>query len=487
MRKQLWCRLCLGISLLVFGWLSSGLTAQAATTPPQPQTSPPTSIMGINLAGGFTQQPLDSHQVAGKSVTLAVQGTRNILEAAAYPFGSRKYVWWESTDGGTTYSKVGTNSTTYTFTAPNVTSPTTLNFQVEYDFTGLGLFINDWSRIASITVAPDRIPATDIHVTADKDTLNNSETTVAHATLTPDDATDQVTWTSSDANLASVDAYGDVTATAAASNMDGTADDHGVVTITGETNGHSDSVKLTVGALQNVTVTEGTAATFTLKDIPSSMTVNNWYRVQDGQSTALNQTGITYTISRPTAANDDGTSYYAVLNYSVNGTTKTVSTNAARLTVEKSGDLALTAVPNFNFGSVSLVALSHGVTLENLDSHSDGSAHDGNTNGELTVTDNRTVGGDWTLSASLAPFATSSDTSGRLNTTELTLFDPFNRLAQLVPADNLATTVYTSRDYLGQNFDVSDSTLNLAPSPLASAGEYQSVVTWTLVVAPTGS
>ncbi|AYM02310.1 Ig-like domain-containing protein [Levilactobacillus yiduensis] len=477
-------RLAVSLLVLIAG-LSVGVSAHAATSAPQPPTSPPTTIMGINLAGGFTQQPIDSNHISGDSVTLSAKGTRNILETLTNPLGSRKYVWWESTDGGTTYSQVGSNSRTYTFTAPSVSTTTQLQFQCEYDFTGIGLFYNEWSRIATVTVTPARVPTTDIQVTSESPSLYNGASTTVNATLTPSTATDPITWTSSNPSLASVDEYGNVTATSASSSTTGTANDHGTVTITGTSNGHSDSVKITVGALQNVTVNEGSDATFTLNDLPDGVTVSNWYRVQDGTATALNSTSTSYTVSKTSVGGDNGTSYYATLNYTVNGSTKSVNTNAALLTVNKSGLLTLTAVPDLNFGSVDVETLiENDAALENTDTTTSGSAYDGNDNGELSVMDSRTTGGDWTLTASLAPFTLSDGSDGNLGSAILDLYDPTNRLDENIPDNSEATKIYTSSDYDGQDFDVTDSNLDLTASPEVTAGDYQSVITWTLSVAP---
>lgn len=444
--------------------------------------------MGINLAGGFTQQPIDSNHVAGDSVTLAAKGTRNILEALTNPFGSRKYVWWESTDGGTTYKTVGSNSTTYKFTAPSVGSTTQLYFQCEFDFTGLGLFHSEWSRIATVTISPSRVPATGIQVTADSPGIYNGESTTVHATLTPSTATDPITWTSSNPGLASVDEYGNVVAADVSSNTSGTANDHGIVTITGAINGYQDSVKIMVGALQNVTVNEGKDATFTLKDLPSGMTVANWYRVENGTATALDSKDTSYTISKASVLGDSGTSYYATLNYTVNGSTKSVNTNSALLTVKKSGLLALTAVPSFNFGGVDVSAICEGsVVLDNMDAttSNNAGAYDGNDDGELTVFDSRTTGGDWTLTASIPPFKLSgTEGGGHLGVTDLDLWDPTARLDQDIPTNNQVTKIYTSSDYDGQTFDVTDSQLNLAQDTQVAAGDYDTVITWTLAVAP---
>lgn len=473
------------IGLLVgLSWLSWGISASAATAPQDP-TPPPVSIMGINLAGGFTQEPIDSNHVAGDSITLSAKGTRNILEALTNPFGSRKYVWWESTDGGTTYSKVGSNSQTYQFTAPHVSSPTQLYFQCEYDFTGIGLFYSEWSRIATISISPTRVPTKEIQVTAGSPDLYNGETTTVHAALTPTTATDPITWTSSNPELASVDADGNVVAADTSSSTSGTANDHGVVTITGATNGLKSSVKIVIGTLQNVTVNEGQDATFTLKDLPSGMSVAGWYRVEDGTATSLDTTGTSYTISKASVAGDNGTSYYAKLNYTVDGSTKSINTNAALLTVNKSGLLSLTAVPNFNFGTIDVATLNEGsAILDNMDTTTSGGAHDGNDNGDLTVFDSRTTGGNWTLTASLAPFTLANTSDGHLGTVDLDLYDPTARLDENVPSTNAATKIYTSSDYDGQTFDVTNSQLDLAQNSQVVSGDYQSTITWILSVAP---
>lgn len=477
-------RFAIGL-LIGLSWLGWGISASAASAPQDP-TSPPVSIMGINLAGGFTQEPIDSNDVSGSSVTLSAKGTRNILEALSNPFGSRKYVWWESTDGGTTYSKVGSNSQTYQFTAPSVSKTTPLYFQCEYDFTGIGFFYSEWSRIATVNVSPNRIPATGIHVTSDSPGLYNGESTTVHAALTPTTATDPITWTSSNPGLASVDEYGNVIATDTSSSTSGTANDHGIVTITGAVNGHKDSVKIMIGALQDVSVNEGKDATFTLKDLPSGMSVADWYRVdQDGTVTSLDTTSNSYTINKASVLGDNGTSYYATLNYTINGSTKSVNTNAALLTVNKSGLLSLTAVPNFNFGTIDVATLIQGdATLDNMDTTTTGSAHDGNDNGELTVFDSRTTGGNWTLTASLAPFTLANTGGGHLGAVNLDLYDPTARLDENVPSNNMATKIYTSSDYDGQTFDVTNSQLNFTQDSQVISGDYESIITWTLSVAP---
>ncbi|VDG23857.1 WxL domain-containing protein [Lactiplantibacillus mudanjiangensis] len=479
-----WLSYLLGLSwLLVSLWVPI-MSQAASATAPQTPSSPPSSILGLNLAGGFRQQPQDVNQVAGQTVTLAAKGTRNALEAATSLLNSRKYVWWESTDGGQTYQQVGSNSATYSFTAPNVTTSTPLYFQVQYKSSGISAFSDYWSRIAQVTVEPSRIAATGIKVSADTTTLSNSESTAVHADLSPSNSTDQVTWKSSDSTLASVDDYGNVDAADASSDTSGKADDHGIVTITGTVNGISDHVDIMVGSLQDETVMEGTPATFQLPTLPADVTVSNWYRVKDGKSTALNSQATSYTIKSPTNADDDGTGYYATLTYTVNGKPQTVTTNAALLTVTKGGSLTLRAVPNFNFGSVSLKALASGTQLKTTSATTNGTAVDGNDQYQMAVSDQRTVGNAWTLSASLAPFGTSAYGGASITNAQLTLVDASQNLSVTLPADNQQQTIASQNGYHSQSYDVTASYLTVGHNPLVSAGTYQSIINWTLGVVP---
>lgn len=458
-----------------------GSAAQAADAP-QPASSAPSSILGVNLAGGFTAQPQDTRAVSAETVTLSAKAQRSALEAATSLIGSRKYVWWESTDGGTTYTKVGTNSSTYTFTAPTVTQSTALKFQVQYDYSGLGTYADYWSRISTVTVEPNRIPTTGISVSVADSVLYNQQVTLAMANLTPSNATDDVKWTSSDPSLATVDQYGVVTATAASTDTSGTAHDHGKVTITATSNGYSASTDIVVGSIQDVQVVEGTPATFTLEGLPAGVQVTNWYRVKDGQATALNVTANSYTVPKPTYADDDGTSYYATVSYTLNGETKTVTSNAARLTVTPGGSLNLTAVPNFNFGRVSVAELSRGVDLKTTAEAASGDAYDGNNTHTLSVSDQRTVGNDWQLTVSLAPLSTTGGPA--IGNAQLELADSTGQIKQTVNANRAAVGIQTQAGQQSRQFDLTPTTLHLDANPLASVGTYHSTLTWTLALVP---
>ncbi|MBE5023253.1 Ig-like domain-containing protein, partial [Olsenella sp. DSM 107455] len=86
-------------------------------------------------------------------------------------------------------------------------------------------------------VVAEPVAATGIEVTIEKDTITSGDSTQAHATLTPSDANEKVTWSSSDTSVATVDQSGRVTG----KGFGGTA------TITARTaSGLSGSVRITV-------------------------------------------------------------------------------------------------------------------------------------------------------------------------------------------------------------------------------------------------
>ena len=89
---------------------------------------------------------------------------------------------------------------------------------------------------ASVTVRVPAVPATKVAITAPSKTVKVGKTLQLKASLTPSDATDRVTWKSSNAKLAKVSQTGKVTGVK-----------KGAVTITATAaSGKAASVKITV-------------------------------------------------------------------------------------------------------------------------------------------------------------------------------------------------------------------------------------------------
>jgi hypothetical protein len=108
--------------------------------------------------------------------------------------------------------------------------------------------------------------------------------------------------------------------------------------------------------------------------------------------------------------------------------------------------------------------------------------YDGNNDYRLAVIDDRTVGADWQLMASLSPFTAGDAT---IKTARLMLKDTTGVLQQTIPTDGSTATVYRQTGHQSKTFDVAPSSLQLPATPLATSGDYQSTITWTLAIVPT--
>lgn len=322
----------------------SMVVAQAATP-----SADIVNVFGINLSTGFTLQPQDEYTYVGNTKTLTASVGHDVLTAYNILYQD-SYQWYQSSDGGTTWKSVSnaTASTTTTGIAGATTAALkitpatagTVYYQLKDQY---GLAINPfnpeyYTRVAAVTTVASAINATSLKVSTDDDYLysnqTNATTTFVHGTPTPADATGDVTWTSSDTSLATVDkTTGQVTAN--------TASKSGTVTITGTlTNADGSTEVGTVdikvgGGLDDQTVNSGKTATFTVQgtadQTPTSVV---WHKVTtSGTDSVVNSgTSLNYTTAATTAA-DDGSKYYAVVTMTVDGQTETLTTNKATLNV----------------------------------------------------------------------------------------------------------------------------------------------------------
>lgn len=331
------------------------VVADAATVPGKgTPTADPSSFLFWYTNTGFRLQPQDQYTTKGKSKTLTSAVGYSFMDTFFNPFAFNHFQWYQSTDAGAHWTAVK-NATNSSLTV-TPTQAGTVYYQESF---GYYLFIPPifssdyyYSRVAAVTTLGDPVNATGLSVKADSNYLYNNQgsaetkaegstgnvqaaTTNVRATPTPADATGNISWTSSDSNLATVDrTSGVVTA-----NTEGKS---GTVTITGTianpdgtTKSASTEIRLG-GGLDDQTVDSGKSATFTVQgsfaSTPQSVT---WYKKAAGSTTATkvsSGTSLSYTTPTTTAA-DDQSEYYAKVTIASDGNTHTITTNSAKLSV----------------------------------------------------------------------------------------------------------------------------------------------------------
>lgn len=344
-KKKLGRVLLMLAALFVAGGFFNGTkrtpVAEAAVTGYGTPTPDISSFLFWYTGTGFRLQPQDEYTAAGTSKTLTTGVGYSLLDTFINPLAYNHFQWYQSTDSGASWQSIkGATSSSLTVTP---TKPGTTYYQERF---GYYFFIPPvsqsfyyYSRVASVTALGDPVNATSLSVKADDNYLYNNQdnaaTTNVHATPTPANATGNVTWSSSNPSLASVD-KDDGTVTA---NKDGKS---GTVTITGTIKNNdgttkSDSVDIKIGGgLDDQTVDAGKTATFKVQGtFPSAPESVVWYRKAPGSSTATkvaSGTSLTYTTPATTSA-DDGASYYAEVTIASGTDSKTITTNTANLNV----------------------------------------------------------------------------------------------------------------------------------------------------------
>lgn len=471
------------ISLHLFGLIWPAMTSHAQPIPvahPENQSQPAQPVSSsanvwlwfIVWHDGFTQQPADAHSLTGKKVTLSVSTATN---SGKKPH----YTWWKSVDDGHQFSRIpNSNTKSYSFKPEYQANRPTIKFQVQCDI-GNRTY---WSRVATVTVTQKKVPAKGIHVKAEEPLLANGGTTKMTATLTPENATDQVKWESDNPALAAVDETGLVTACAANVDLAQSKKDHGLVRIKGSANGHSATATIQVGILQDVQVNEGDAATFSITNLPADVHVQAWHRVtrQKSNPSIANKS---YTFF-PTHLDNDS-SFFATLTYTDKaGQLKTSNTNTAQLKVTKTNALRLATVPNFDFGSISLAELSASQPAPSLLSHP-ATMTNNSDHHQLVVINHQTKQQPWQLSAKMTAFETQTARGTEKLTGDLFLNSEKDHFHQTLSTNGQVIQMTKPHD---PNADLSvhlcDSQLTLTRNPRASIGSYHSTITWILTAAP---
>jgi hypothetical protein len=327
---------------------------ETVVTPKYTPTKDPTKFIGIWLTSGYSLQPKENYYTTvNNSVTIKTNTGRSVWTLLTGIFDSASYQWWESTDGKT-WSKISKSNggqKKNLVVTPKETGSIWYQLDTQYAFLGINKK-HLYSKVGAIHALPEPVNATKVEVSVDDDYLYNtsdnlSNTTYAHATPTPANATGTVDWSVDDESLATVDSEGLVTA----NNQDKTGTVHVIATMTNpDGTKFQGSAPVEIGGgLEDKTVKSGETATFTLKgntggdgddeENNGSVTID-WYRYDPntGQRTKVESNGGTSYTTPDTTYADNGSFYQAVITLKVNLITKTITTNKAKLTVIPSGD-----------------------------------------------------------------------------------------------------------------------------------------------------
>jgi len=334
---------------------------EIVVTPPNKPHKPPKKFLGIWMTNGYGLQPnSDYYTIVDSPVTLRTDAGRSVWNVILGIFDGDHFRWSQSTDGQnwTEISKAdGGYKKNFTVTPTEVG---TVWYQLDTQYynyaTGwLGFKTHIYSNVAAVHTLPEAVEALELDVTADDDYLYNtsdklSNTTYAHATPTPANATGEVTWAIDDTSLATIDENGMVTANSKSLS--------GTVTVTGtftNKDGTSidDDVEIRIGGgLDDQIVDSGEKATFTLlgntggsddddddDDGTGTVTVD-WYKYDPGASKGVKVSSgeDTFYTTPVTSMADDGSYFQAILTFSTGKVTKTITSNKAKLTVIPSSE-----------------------------------------------------------------------------------------------------------------------------------------------------
>lgn len=329
-----------------------------------------------------------------------------------------------------------------------------------------------------------------------------SGTATASATFN-NNATTDVTWSGDNSSLASVNAQtGVVTANAAATPQTGT------LTITGnyakDDETRTQTTKLVVGRVATPSPVAA-GASFTLNSPSASGWTYQWQTKANGSDTWTTIPGATAATYTETAALSDDEAQYRV---QVTTGSATVTSNAVTLAVNPAG-LTLVQVPDFQFKHAvvgeTTAQMTDPTVADLINGTYSGGTIDWNNptsvysdwllpqnESPVIVSDTRASGSTFSLSMAVSPFKTSSGylSSAAGGTATLAMVDPTASSTQQVNVldNNTPVTLVSGASVdaaTGRYTYARQPMLAIAKSPRASAGQYQSTVTWTATAGPT--
>lgn len=231
--------------------------------------------------------------ITGSATIDGLNGAYETYTAIVTPSGAKQTVTWSVTDADGAATTIATISEAGVLTIANDVSTTTSLKVVATSLT------EGVSGTLDVTVQPVTAPTSiEISATDSKNSINldNNETIQLSITSTPANASRSVTWTSSNANVATVDANGVVT---------GVLD--GVATITATSKYNS-----------NITATYDVSVTRTITTIADLMTKGDALTATKGGDITGTYTvkGVLTAISNKNAILSDGTNALEIYSYS---------------------------------------------------------------------------------------------------------------------------------------------------------------------------
>ncbi len=307
----------------------------------------PAPVRGIGfwIYGGFKLQPRKDYYVtAGDSFEIDTESTRSLFSTITNPFEPLRHQWYETQDD--IHWKL--LSVDHEDLTVKTEQAGTRHYQLFDRYSGIFTVDDFYSEVATVHVLPEVVPVESLEMDVDADYLYNSDNKLvtssayAKAKPYPENTTENVKWSTSDATLATVDHIGKIQA-----NYQGKSGD---VIITGKiTNPDGTSAtsekKITIGSgLDDQTVDAKKRATFEIRSSSIADKENNssnytvdWYKVDknhpSGQHLKKVYNSLSYTTDVLSEKNNND-KYYAQIRVKSN----MYRTNNATLTVRPSLD-----------------------------------------------------------------------------------------------------------------------------------------------------
>ncbi len=323
-------------------------------------TPEPVKFLNIWNTNGYALQPESLTNVKvgeNQNNTLHTDAARSVWSVATGVLDAPHYRWYKS-DDGKTWSEVpeSQNGHRKNFTFDTSKEGTTwyqLDTQYWNYLTGWLAKTHIYSNIAQVNVLSQDVNPESVKVSIDNSYLYNVDdqymnTTYAHASVNPTNATGKLTWSIGDSSLATIDSTtGKITA-----NSKGLGGKVKVTaTFTGSDNDNPVSVAGTSyvtigGGLNSPTVNSDEAATFKLQGDTDGLnsywdtnaTSVEWYRKgpneKDSKAVLLGLTKTLYYTTVPLTKKDNGYQYRAKIIMNKNGKKVTLTTGWSTLTVK---------------------------------------------------------------------------------------------------------------------------------------------------------